>query len=139
MPSGGGIHSINRYHNRRDWFCHAEERQRRRKSRTWALRATCEYSAARETIGVVERKSGVAVVRDLTSGAFEMRKLSVVAIVIAFVGFTGVGRAVANGNMGDPSAHQRQIQENCDAQRRGEYPSYPNACPSWAIDKPVQR
>jgi hypothetical protein len=67
-----------------------------------------------------------------------MRKLLVLAIVISFVGFTGVGQAVANGNMGDPSAHQRQIQETCDAQRRGEIPGYPSACPSWAIDTPVQ-
>ncbi len=68
-----------------------------------------------------------------------MRKFSVVAIVIAFAGFAGVGQAVANGNMGDSSAHMRQIQETCEAQRRGEYPSYHNACPSWATDKPVQR
>jgi hypothetical protein len=67
-----------------------------------------------------------------------MRKLLVLAIVISFVGFTGVGQAVANGNMGDPSAHQRQIQETCDAQRRGEIPGYPSACPSWAIDPQVQ-
>jgi hypothetical protein len=77
--------------------------------------------------------------RGLAAGAFEMRKLSGVAIVIAFVGFAGAGQAMANGNMGDPSAHQRQIQETCEAQRRGEYPGYPNACPSWATDKPVQR
>jgi hypothetical protein len=67
-----------------------------------------------------------------------MRKLSVLAIVMAFVGLAGVGPAAANGNMGDPSAHQRQIQETCDAQRRGEIPGYPSACPSWAIDAPVQ-
>jgi hypothetical protein len=67
-----------------------------------------------------------------------MRKLSLVAMFMAFAGFAGVGQAVANGNMGDPSAHQRQIQENCDAQRRGEIPGYPSACPSWAIDTPVQ-
>lgn len=67
-----------------------------------------------------------------------MRKLSVMELLISFVGFADVGQAMANGNMGDPSAHQRQIQENCDAQRRGEIPGYPNACPSWAIDTPVQ-
>jgi len=67
-----------------------------------------------------------------------MRKLSVVAIVIAFVGVVGVGKAGANGGMGDPSVHQKEIQANCEAQRRGELPGYPSACPSWALDTPVQ-
>jgi hypothetical protein len=65
-----------------------------------------------------------------------MRKLSVVAIVMAFVGFAS--EAAANGGMGDPSQHQRDIQSTCDAQRRGEIPGYPSGCPSWAIDSPVQ-
>jgi hypothetical protein len=69
----------------------------------------------------------------------EMRTLWLGAIVLSLVGFAGVGGAVANGNMGDPSAHQRQIQETCDAQRRGEIPGYPGACPSWATDPPVQK
>lgn len=69
-----------------------------------------------------------------------MRKLSVLAIVVAFVGFAGVGPAAANGGaMGDPSAHQREIQATCDAQRRGEIRGYPSGCPSWDIDPAVQR
>jgi hypothetical protein len=68
-----------------------------------------------------------------------MRRLSIVAVVIALIGFGGTGNAFAMGNMEDPSAHQRQIQDTCDTQRLGEIPSFPNACPSWAIDKPVYR
>lgn len=67
-----------------------------------------------------------------------MRNLSVATTVIAFVGIVGVDKAVANGGMGDPSAHQRQIQEICAAQKRGEIPGYPSGCPLWDLDPPVQ-
>ena len=66
-----------------------------------------------------------------------MRRLSILATVLAFVGFAGVDRAAANGNMGDAGAHQREIQAICDRQKRGEIPGYPSGCPSWAIDTPV--
>ena len=68
-----------------------------------------------------------------------MRKISIVAMAMALAGFAGGGQAAAAGNMGDPSAHMRQMEETCAAQRRGEYPNYHNACPSWDTDKPVQR
>jgi len=68
-----------------------------------------------------------------------MRNLSFVVIIMAVVGLASVGQAAANGNMGDPSAHMRQMEETCAAQKRGEYPKDHNACPSWDIDKPVQR
>jgi hypothetical protein len=61
-----------------------------------------------------------------------MRKLSILATVLD-IAIAGAGPAIAGGGMGDPSAHQRQIQETCDKQRRGEIPGYPSGCPSWAL------
>jgi hypothetical protein len=76
----------------------------------------------------------------LGEGVFDMRNVSIVAAAAVFVGLAGVGQAVANGSsMGDPSVHQREIQERCAAQKRGELPPYPNACPSWDADTPVHR
>ena len=59
-----------------------------------------------------------------------MRIFSIVALVAASVGVASVGNAVAGnmGGMGDVSAHMREDQAICDAQRRGEYPRYHNAC-----------
>ena len=57
-----------------------------------------------------------------------MRNFSIVAIVAASIGFASVGQAVANGGMGDPSASMRAMRAICDAQRRGEYPRYYDAC-----------
>ena len=68
-----------------------------------------------------------------------MRKASVVALIIALGGLASVRQAAANGNMGDVGAHMRQMEETCEAQRRGEYPRYHNACPYWDTEKPVQR
>lgn len=56
-----------------------------------------------------------------------MRNFSIVALIAASVGFAGVGQADAMG-MGDPSASMRANQAICDAQRRGEYPRYHDAC-----------
>ena len=69
-----------------------------------------------------------------------MRTISIVALIAVFVGVVSAGEAVANsGGMGDPSAHMRRIEEVCQAQRRGEYPPYPNVCPSWYVDRTVRR
>ena len=57
-----------------------------------------------------------------------MRIFSITAIVLASVGFASLGQAIANGGMGDPSASMRAEQALCDAQRRGEYPRYHDAC-----------
>jgi len=57
-----------------------------------------------------------------------MRNFSIVAIFAASVGFAGIGQAAAAGGMGDVSASMREEQAVCDAQRRGEYPRYHNAC-----------
>ena len=61
-----------------------------------------------------------------------MRNLSTVVLIVASFAVSGIGSAVAgnmsNGNMGDPSAGMRQMQAICDAQRRGEYPRYHDAC-----------
>jgi hypothetical protein len=62
-----------------------------------------------------------------TRGAFDMRNLSIVLLIVASFALSGIGSAVA-GNMGDPSAGMRQMQAICDAQRRGEYPRYHDAC-----------
>jgi hypothetical protein len=56
-----------------------------------------------------------------------MRKFSILAVVALATGLGGIGPSVA-GNMGDPSAHMRRMQEICDAQRRGEYPRDHDAC-----------
>jgi hypothetical protein len=63
-------------------------------------------------------------------GAFDMRNLSSVALIVASFALSGIGSAVAGsmGNMGDPSAGMRYQQAICDAQRRGEYPPYHDAC-----------
>ena len=76
--------------------------------------------------------------RRLARGVFEMRNMSIVAIVAATVGFASAGQAVAGGGMGDVSAHMRQDQAICDAQRRGEYPRYHNACLPDYPDKSVR-
>jgi hypothetical protein len=55
-----------------------------------------------------------------------MRNLSIVVLIVASAALSGVGSAVAG--MGDPSAGMRYMQAICDAQRRGEYPRYHNAC-----------
>ena len=59
-----------------------------------------------------------------------MRNLSSVALIVASFALSGIGSAVAGsmGNMGDPSAGMRYQQAICDAQRRGEYPPYHDAC-----------
>jgi hypothetical protein len=58
-----------------------------------------------------------------------MRKVSIVAMLAFVTGLSGVGPSVASsGGMGDPSAHMRYMQEICDAQKRGEYPRYHEAC-----------
>jgi hypothetical protein len=75
--------------------------------------------------------------RGLSAGAFEMRRFSIFATGLAFLGFAGADGAAAAGNMGDPSAHQRELQEICDKQKRGEIPGYPSGCPSWDIDPPA--
>jgi hypothetical protein len=68
-----------------------------------------------------------------------MRNFSIVAIVAASVGFASGGQALANSNgMGDPSASMRAQREVCDAQRRGEYPRYYNACLPGYPDKSVR-
>jgi hypothetical protein len=56
-----------------------------------------------------------------------MRNLSIVVLIVASVALSGVGSAVAI-SMGDPSAGMRYNQAICDAQRRGEYPRYHDAC-----------
>jgi hypothetical protein len=101
---------------------------------------TREKSARRETSDEGERKGREArVFRRLTTGAIEMRKVLHAAAFIGLASLAGAGQVRANsGGMGDPSVHQRQIQENCDKQRRGEIPGYPSACPSWAIASPAQ-
>jgi hypothetical protein len=55
-----------------------------------------------------------------------MRNLSIVVLIVASIALSGVGSAV--GGMGDPSAGMRYNQAICDAQRRGEYPRYHDAC-----------
>ena len=60
-------------------------------------------------------------------GAFDMHNLSIVLLIVASFALSGIGSAVA-GNMGDPSAGMRYMQSICDAQRRGEYPRYHDAC-----------
>jgi len=68
-----------------------------------------------------------------------MGNFSIVAIVAASLGFASVGQAVANNSgMGDPSAHMRANQAICEAQRRGEYPRYYNACLPDYPDKSVR-
>jgi len=59
-----------------------------------------------------------------------MRNLSTVVLIVASFALSGIGSAVAGsmGNMGDPSAGMRYMQAICDAQRRGEYPRYHDAC-----------
>lgn len=58
-----------------------------------------------------------------------MSKFSMIAFIAASIGLAGAGPAVAKSNgMGDPSAHMRADQAVCDAQRRGEYPRYHDAC-----------
>jgi hypothetical protein len=68
--------------------------------------------------------------RRVARGVLDMRNFSMVAIFAASVGFAGIGQAVAAGmgGMGDSSASMRAQQAICDAQRRGEYPRYHNAC-----------
>ena len=56
-----------------------------------------------------------------------MHNLSIVALIVASVALSAIDSAVA-GNMGDPSAGMRYMQSICDAQRRGEYPRYHDAC-----------
>ena len=56
-----------------------------------------------------------------------MPNLSIVVLVAASVALSGVGSAVALSS-GDPSAGMRYNQAICDAQRRGEYPRYHDAC-----------
>jgi len=56
-----------------------------------------------------------------------MRNLSIVVLIVASVALSGVGGTVAR-SMGDPSAGMRYNQAICDAQRRGEYPRYHDAC-----------
>ena len=56
-----------------------------------------------------------------------MRNLSIVVLIVASVALSGVGSTVAR-SMGDPSAGMRYMQAICDAQRRGEYPRYHDAC-----------
>jgi hypothetical protein len=68
-----------------------------------------------------------------------MRNFSIVAIVAASVGFASVGQALASGGMGDPSASMRAQRAVCDAQRRGEYPRYHNACLPDYPDNSVRR
>ena len=72
-----------------------------------------------------------------------MRNFSILALVAASVGVANVGHAVAAsmGGMGDVSANMRANQATCEAQRRGEYPRYHNAClPDYPDDsaKPVR-
>ncbi len=57
-----------------------------------------------------------------------MGKMSVVAVLGAMLGLASVGPAFANGGMGDAAAFTRANNERCEAQRRGEYPRYFNAC-----------
>jgi hypothetical protein len=58
-----------------------------------------------------------------------MIRFSMAAIGAAWVCVSGVGPAfAASGGMGDPSAHTRELNAICDAQRRGEYPRYHEAC-----------
>ena len=68
-----------------------------------------------------------------------MRNFSIVAIIAASVGFASIGHAVAGGGMGDVSASMREEQAICDAQRRGEYPRYHDACLPDYPDKSHQR
>ncbi|MFY9970267.1 MAG: hypothetical protein WBQ45_03170 [Roseiarcus sp.] len=56
-----------------------------------------------------------------------MRNMSIVALIVASVALSGAGGAVARSS-GNPSAGMRYNQAICDAQRRGEYPRYHDAC-----------
>ena len=56
-----------------------------------------------------------------------MRNMSIVALIVASVALFGAGGAVARSS-GNPSAGMRYNQAICDAQRRGEYPRYHDAC-----------
>ncbi len=65
-----------------------------------------------------------------------MRNLSILAILALATSFAGAGPSYA-GNMGDPSAHMRYMQEICDLQKRGEYPRDHNACLPDDLGSPV--
>jgi hypothetical protein len=73
-------------------------------------------------------------------GGSHMRKSLLVALLSAAVGVIGLGQAFANGGgMGDPSMHMKEMNAECDAQRRGEAPPYPNLClPEYPLG-PVTR
>ena len=57
-----------------------------------------------------------------------MLRILQVASIFAAVAFVGAGPAAAGGGMGDVSAHMKEINAICDAQRRGEAPPTPNMC-----------
>jgi hypothetical protein len=57
-----------------------------------------------------------------------MRNYIITAALFAVFALTGVGQAFAGGGMGDVAANVRGNNERCEAQRRGEYPKYFNAC-----------
>jgi hypothetical protein len=77
-------------------------------------------------------------------GTFDMRNFSIVALIVASFALSGIGSAAAH-SMGDPSAGMRYQKAICDAQRRGEYPRYHDAClpdypdQSGVSNKPVGR
>jgi hypothetical protein len=56
-----------------------------------------------------------------------MRNFSIVVLIVASFALSGIRSAVAQSS-GDPSAGMRYMQAICDAQRRGEYPRYHDAC-----------
>jgi hypothetical protein len=56
-------------------------------------------------------------------------KIALMAVSIGIASVGQIGAASANsGGMGDPSAAMRANLAICDAQRRGEYPRYFEAC-----------
>ena len=60
-----------------------------------------------------------------------MHNFSRIALMAVSIGVASVGQigaASANGGMGDPSAFMRANLARCEAQRRGEYPRYHEAC-----------
>ena len=57
-----------------------------------------------------------------------MRKSSILALAAIAAALSSPGPAAANGGMGDSSAHVREMQAICEAQKRGEIPRNPDAC-----------
>jgi hypothetical protein len=59
-----------------------------------------------------------------------MRNFSTIALMAISLGLAGVGQigAASAQGMGDPSAMMRANLARCQAQLRGEYPRYHNAC-----------